>query len=106
LDAFQTLLLTLFCQSLSLQIFLLIQGSGRRSVTKLFGFQRQKHWWYYLMLYLFLFGQVCDFGLSRKKKNTISGSLLWLAPEYLIGNEDYNAGEQPETFMCHVTVRV
>ena len=33
--------------------------------------------------------KVCDFGLSRKKKNTISGSLYWLAPEYLTGNDDY-----------------
>lgn len=33
---------------------------------------------------------MCDFGLSQKKKYTLSGTLFWLAPEYLIGNEDYN----------------
>lgn len=35
--------------------------------------------------------KVCDFGLSRKKKDAISGSLFWLPPEYLVGNEDYTA---------------
>ena len=35
--------------------------------------------------------KVCDFGLSRKKKDSISGSLFWLPPEYLVGNEDYTA---------------
>ena len=34
--------------------------------------------------------KVCDFGLSRKKKNAISGSLFWLPPEYLVGNDDYS----------------
>lgn len=34
--------------------------------------------------------KVCDFGLSKKKKEAISGTLFWLAPEYLIGNESYN----------------
>lgn len=34
--------------------------------------------------------KVCDFGLSLKKKDVISGSLLWLPPEYLVGNEEYS----------------
>lgn len=34
--------------------------------------------------------KVCDFGLSKKRRDTVSGTLFWLSPEYLIGNEDYN----------------
>jgi guanylate cyclase, other len=35
--------------------------------------------------------KVCDFGLSTKKKHGISGTPLWLAPEYLRGKAEYNS---------------
>jgi len=35
--------------------------------------------------------KVCDFGLSTKRKNGISGTPFWLAPEYLRGKTEYNA---------------
>lgn len=37
------------------------------------------------------FHKRCDFGLSGKKKGQISGTPLWLAPEYLRGETSYDA---------------
>ena len=34
--------------------------------------------------------KLCDFGLSTKAENTITGTPLWLAPEYLRGETKYN----------------
>lgn len=34
--------------------------------------------------------KLCDFGLSQKKGNGISGTPFWLAPEYLRGESQYN----------------
>ena len=39
--------------------------------------------------------KLCDFGLSTKKKNQITGTPYWLAPEYLRGQTQY-------TTMCDV----
>lgn len=36
--------------------------------------------------------KLCDFGLSTKKKNLITGTPFWLAPEYLRGLTSYNCG--------------
>jgi serine/threonine protein kinase len=35
--------------------------------------------------------KLCDFGLSNKRSNTITGTPYWLAPEYLRGQSQYNA---------------
>ncbi|CAJ1941386.1 unnamed protein product [Cylindrotheca closterium] len=35
--------------------------------------------------------KVCDFGLAVKGKNDLSGTLYWLAPEYLRRRSEYNA---------------
>ena len=34
--------------------------------------------------------KICDFGLATKNPNSISGTPLWLAPEYLRGESSYN----------------
>lgn len=33
--------------------------------------------------------KVCDFGLSNKKRNSLSGTPFWMAPEYLRGKSEY-----------------
>lgn len=33
--------------------------------------------------------KLCDFGLSTKKKKSISGTPYWLPPEYLVGDSNY-----------------
>lgn len=33
--------------------------------------------------------KVCDFGLSNKKRNSLSGTPFWMAPEYLKGKTEY-----------------
>jgi serine/threonine protein kinase len=35
--------------------------------------------------------KLCDFGLSTKKTNVITGTPYWMAPEYLRGQTDYTA---------------
>eukprot|EP00977_Amphora_coffeiformis_P009546 scaffold2204_cov166-Amphora_coffeaeformis.AAC.6 len=35
--------------------------------------------------------KLCDFGMSTKSGNNISGTPFWMAPEYLRGDEEYNA---------------
>jgi len=35
--------------------------------------------------------KLCDFGLSNKNQNLITGTPFWMAPEYLTGKSSYNA---------------